>query len=131
MNQCSKTTLPNSKYLWIDNQTKNGSVITCVTYSHLVATLNNIDNFRERQNENFYTLNNNIQTFFCLGDINVDLTQISNNEAICRYANFLTIFSCKCVIDLPTQIGAKSKALIDHIYTSKKNECHLIWYVKM
>ena len=81
VNKCPEITLLNSMHLWIAIQTKYGSVVTSVIYRHPVATLPDIDNFREL-NEIFYMLNGKKETFFCLRDSNVDFIQISNNEAI-------------------------------------------------
>jgi len=53
-------------------------------------------------------------------DFNVNLIQISKNEAIRIYANMLVSSNCKCTIDLPTQIGTNSKTLLDHIYINEK-----------
>jgi len=118
MNQCSNNKLTDAEHLWVNIETKEGIVVIGVVYRHPVATTSAIDNFNKDINEIFLFLNSCKRTFHCIGDFNVDLLQISNHDAVRRYANMLLGCNCKCIIAVPTRIAPPSETLIDHIYTN-------------
>ena len=73
-------------------------------------------------NELFLTLNMSERSFYCIGDINVNLLKIRKNDAIRRYASMLISCNCRCLIGVLTRFRASTNrpTLIDHIYTNDK-----------
>ena len=63
-------------------QTKRGLIAIGVVYRHP----DNTDKFNKEMNELFLTLNMSKRSFYCQGDININLLKISMNDAIRRYA---------------------------------------------
>ena len=119
-NQCSKICLPNAKHLWVDIQTKRRPIAIGVVYRHSDNSATTIDKFSKEMNELFLTLNMSKRPFYCIGDININLSKISKNDAIHRYAGMLISCKFRCLMDVPTRFCASTSTLIDHIYTNDK-----------
>ena len=84
-------------------------------YRHPIATASVVDNFKDSLNKILISLNNSKKQYYCFGDFNIDLMQISTNDSIRRYAHMLLSCTCLSLIDLPTRISLTSKTLLDHI----------------
>ena len=80
------------------------------------------DKFSEELNELLVLLNNTKWPFYCLGDFNVNLLNVSNKDAVRKYANMLLSCNSRCLIDVPTRVTSISRTLLDHIYTNDKSK---------
>ena len=120
INQCSKICLPNAEHLWVDIQTKRGSIAIVVVYRHPDNSATTMDKFNKEMNELFLTLKMSKRPFYCISDININLLKISKNDVIRRYPSMLINCNCRCLIDVPTRFCASRSTLIDHIYTNDK-----------
>ena len=89
-----------------------------MVYKHPNDSTAGIDKFTDELNELFILLNNSKNPFYSLGDFNVNLMNISSNNAVRRYANMLISCNNRCLIDVSTRIGPTSSTLIDHLYTN-------------
>ena len=107
-----------AKTLWIDIMLNNSSVVTAVAYRHPGPGVGDISRFNDSMQKMLDTVNKKKRSFYIMGDFNIDLLKISNNETIRQYANTLLGSMCKCLIDLPTRVTPISKTLIDHIYSN-------------
>ena len=103
--------------MWIDILGDNAlpSIGVVGLYKHPDDSTAGIDKFTD---ELFISLNNSKNPFYCLGDFNVNLINISSNNAVRKYANMLISCINRCLIDVPTRIGPTSSTLIDHLYTN-------------
>ena len=63
INECSQRKLRNVEHLWVDIQTKRGSLVVGVIYRHPDDSGPGIDKFNEEINDLFLTLNKNKYTF--------------------------------------------------------------------
>ena len=120
LNQYSNYLLPNSEHLWIDIHAKTGPIVVGVVYRYPIATASAVDNFKDCLNEILTSLNNSKKQYYCFGDFNINLMQISTNDSIRRYANMLLSCTCLSLTDLPTRISLTSKTLLNHIYTNNR-----------
>ena len=119
VNLHSKIVLTNAEHLWIDILDDKVPSSIGVVYKHPDdSTAGMIDKFTDELNELFISLNNSKNPFYCLGDFNVNLMNISSNNAVRRYANMLISCNNRRLIDVPTRIGPTSSTLIDHLYTN-------------
>ena len=118
VNLHSKIVITNAEHLWIDILGDNVPSSIGVVYKHPDDSTAGIDKFTDELNELFISLNNSKNPFYCLGDFNVNLMNISSNNAVRRYANLLISCNNRCLIDVPTRIGPSSSTLIDHLYTN-------------
>ena len=118
----SKAELTNVEHLWVEIQTKQESFVVGVVYRHPDENAVRIDRFSDEFNELLLSLNCEKKEFYCVGDFNVDLTKITNKEAVRRYTNMLLSCNCQCSIDVPTRVNSSSNTLIDHIYTNSKKK---------
>ena len=103
---------------WIDITLNNSSVVIAVVYRHPGSGAGDITRFNDSMQKMLDTANKKKRPFYIMGDFNIDLLKISNNETIRQYANTLLRSMCKCLIDLPTRVTTISKTLIDHIYSN-------------
>ena len=110
INQCWKICLPNAEHLWVDIQTKRGPIAIGVEYRHPDNSATTIDKFKE-MNKLLVTLNMRKRPFYCIGDININLLKISDNDAIRRYASMLISCNCRCLIDVPTRFCVSIQVL--------------------
>ena len=90
-------------------------------YRHPDDSATAIDKFNEDFNELLVLLNNTKCPFYCLGDFNVNLLNVSNKDAVRKYAYMLLSCNSRCLIDVPTRVTATSRTLLDHIYTNDKS----------
>ena len=118
MNANVQCELSVAKTLWIDITLNNSSVVTAVAYRHPGPGAGDINRFNDSMQKMLNTVNKKKRSFYIMGDFDIDLLKISNNETIRQYANTLLGSMCKCLIDLPTRVTPISKTLIDHIYSN-------------
>ena len=90
-------------------------------YGHPDDSAIAIDKFNEEYNELLILLNNTKCPFYCLGDFNVNLLNVSNKDAVCKYANMLLSCNSRCLIDVPICVTATFRTLLDHIYANDKS----------
>ena len=83
---------------------------------HPKQTADRIDEFGETLHEILHKINMKSQTFYVVGDFNVDLQKIDCGNYVRKYANHLLSSDCKCGIDVPTRITDAANSLLDHIY---------------
>ena len=69
-------------------------------------------------------MNSKNNSFYVLGDFNINLMQ-TNNNFVKSYLNNILSLSCKCAIDLPTRITENSKTLLDHIYVDENKHLYM------
>ena len=112
----------NAENLWVDIQTKRGSLDVDEIYRQPDDSGPGIDKFNEELIDLFLTINKNKGTLYCVGDFNINLLKLSDKAIIRRYASTLMSCNCRCLIDKPTRIGPSSSTLIDHIYSNDKIE---------
>ena len=86
-----------------------------MVYKHPDDSTAGIDKFTD---ELYISLNKIKNPFYCLGNFNVNLMNISSNNALRRYANNLISCNNRCLIDVPTRIGQTPSTLIDHLYSN-------------
>ena len=86
-------------------------------YRHHDDSATAIDKFNKELNELSVSLNKTKGQFYCLGDFNVNLLNVFNKNAVCRYTNMLLSCNSRCLIDVPTPVTSISSTLLDHIYT--------------
>ena len=82
LNQYSNYLLPNSEHLWIDIHTKTGPIVVRVVYRHPIVTVSAADNFKDSLNKILISLHKSKKQYYCFGDFNIDLMQISTNDSI-------------------------------------------------
>ena len=117
-----KRKLHNAEHLWVDIQTKRGSLVVDVIYRHPDDSGSEIDKFNEEINDLFLAISKNKGTLYCVGDFNIKWLKLSDKAVIRRYASTLMSCNCRCLIDKSTRIGPFSSTLIDHIYLNDKIE---------
>ena len=127
LNQYSNYLLPNSEHLWIDIHAKTGPIVVGVVYRYPIATASAVDNFKDCLNEIFTSLNNSKKQYYCFGDFNINLMQISTNDSIRRYANILLVLLPGKLFIISGMIIAKKKAFL--VMKEKNWLCFLIWQV--
>ena len=69
------------------NPINKNPVTIGVVYRHPDNSTARIDRFTDELNELFFMLNNNKSPFYCVGDFNVNLMNISSKDAVRRYSN--------------------------------------------
>ena len=104
--------------LWIEVNMNQKPMTIGVIYRHPVYVAHEIDDFGEALSNILHKLNINKSKFCILGDFNIDLLQINQNNKARKYANNLLAQSCKCAIDIPTRISGNSRTLLDHVYVN-------------
>ena len=117
-NKCVQCDLSIAETLWINVTLNDSSTVVGVVYRHPRSGPRDIEKFCESMQDIFDIFNKKKRPFYIMGDFNIDLLKIFKNEIIGQYANMLLGSMCKCLIDIPTRVTSKSKALIDHIYTN-------------
>ena len=90
-------------------------------YRHSDDWATAIDKFNEEFNELLVLLNNTKCPFYSLGDFHVNLLNVSDKDAVRKYANMLLSCNSRCLIDVPTRVTSISRTLLDHIYTNDKS----------
>ena len=55
-------------------------------------------------------------SMYIFGDFNIDQTQLSKNNSICKYVDTVMSSTCKCLNSLLTRKTATSQTLIDRTY---------------
>ena len=118
VNQCSKNVLSNTEHLWVDILTNKNTVTIGVVCRHPGDSTAGIDRFTDELNELFLTLNNSKSPFYCVGDFNVNLMNVSTKHLVSRYANKLISCNSRCLIDVPTRIDQTCNTLLDHIFAN-------------
>ena len=63
-------------------------------------------------------LNKTNRLFYVIGDFNINLMKIQENDRVRQYANSLVSCFCRCLIAKPIRLTSTFKTLIDHVYTS-------------
>ena len=104
--------------LWIEVNINQKPMTIGVIYRHPVYIAHEIDEFGKTLANVLHKLNINKSKFCILGDFNIDLLQINQNNKVRKYANNLLAQSCKCAIDIPTRISGNSRTLLDHVYVN-------------
>ena len=94
INECSKRKMQNAEHLWVDVQTKRGSLVVGVIYRHSDDPGPGIDKFNEEVNDLFLNINKNKGTLYCVGDFNIKFLKLSDKAVIRRYA--ITLMRCNC-----------------------------------
>ena len=89
INECSQRKLHNAEHLWVDIQTKRGSLVVGVIYRHPDDSGPGIDKFNKEINDLFLTINKNKGTLYCVGDFNTNLLKLLYKTVIRRYASTL------------------------------------------
>ena len=80
-----------------------------------------IDDFNEYLKNLLKKLDREKKQVYLMGDFNLDLLQIENNDKISEYYDILTSYLFVPHITLPTRITASSKTLIDNIFSNDPN----------
>ena len=111
--------LNNVEDMWIDNNNSGKNLTVGVVYRHPIYRSEEIEKFSEALTNNLRQINLSTSNFFILGNFNLDLLKVDNNNSIRKYVNDLISCSCKCVIDKPTRIYKNSTTLLDHIHTNE------------
>jgi len=107
-----KFKLCNSESLWIKLSGQSNSSYTIgIIYCHSHSTC--IDDFIENFSNCLSELNLSKQTYFILGDINVNIAASNRSQTTEHYLNMLTSYSAFPIITKPTRI-----TVIDHIITN-------------
>ena len=116
VNQCSKNALSNTEHSWVDNITNKDPVTIGVVHKQPDGSTAGIDSFTNELNKLCFILNNNKSTFYCAGDFNNNLMNLSSKDVVRGYANMLSSCNSRCLIDVPTQMNQTFSTLLDNIY---------------
>ena len=96
--------LNNTENLWVKLEINKKRFIIGAVYCHPVHLLENLIQFSHSITEIYHKLNSQNIEYYVLGDFNIHLFQIENNNQIGNYANDLASRSIKCLISQPTRI---------------------------
>ena len=114
-----KFEISGSESLWINMENDViGKLTVGVIYRHPVYDKDSMEKFIESIKNLHRKIISQKQYFFVIGDINIDLLKIEENENSRNYANSLISSSCKCLINIPTRVNIYSATLLVHAYTS-------------
>ena len=109
--------LTNSETFWIDLSDSSGlTYVVGVIYRH--PSYSDVDNFIEDLAACLADLNNHKQTFYLLGDININISADNRSSVANRYLNMLVSSASFPLITSPTRITETSTTVIDHIITN-------------
>ena len=87
-----------------------------IVYRHPDAS--KVDNFIEDLSTCITELCSSNETFFVLGDININISPVHRSTAANRYINMLLSHGVQPLITLPTRVTDVSATIIDHILTN-------------